>query len=342
MSSKKPSPANARQLKLVQPKSVSKKTLELACKTLRLEADAVAELSTRLDDKFLNAVSLIASLKGKLVVSGMGKSGIIAQKIAATLTSTGTAAVFMHPSEAAHGDLGVVQSGDAVLALSKSGATEELTFILPALKSLGVPIIAMVGNLRSALALHADITLDVSVKKEADKFDLAPTASTTAMLALGDALAVALMDVKNFTPTDFAQNHPSGALGKRLTMRVADIMATGDKLPLVRETDSLTTVILEMTAKRFGVALVVSRAGNLTGIFTDGDLRRLVLSGKEFSRLLAKDVMTKAPKFVAPALLAKACLEQMETYRITQLPVCDNAGKPIGIVHLHDLISMGL
>lgn len=314
----------------------------LARETLRLEAQALLQIAERIDKNFARAVECIARLKGKLIVSGMGKSGLIAQKIAATLASTGTPAVFMHPSEAAHGDLGMVQEGDGALFLSKSGITEELNVILPVFKQLSVPIVAMVGNLRSTLAMRADVVLDVSVSKEADPFDLAPTTSTTAMLAMGDALAVALMRLKNFSPERFAQFHPSGALGRRLTMRVSEVMATGDRLPLVEEGTPLKEVILEMTAKRFGAALVINAKQKLSGIFTDGDLRRLLLSGISLDMLKARDVMSRNPKFTTPDTMAKACLETMEQYRITQLPVCDSSGKPIGIVHLHDLVSLGL
>lgn len=318
--------------------------LSLAKDTLCLEADALRQIAERLDTAFEKAAKQIASLKGKLIVSGMGKSGIIAQKIAATFASTGTPAVFMHPSEAAHGDLGIVQDGDGALFLSKSGATEELSLIVPIFKKMQVPIIAMVGNMRSSLAMRADIVLDIGVSREADPFDLAPTASTTAMLAMGDALAIALMRLKKFSPERFAEFHPSGALGRRLTMRVGEIMAKDDRLPLVKESDSLKDVIVEMTAKRFGVAIVVSEANKLVGIFTDGDLRRLMLSASaaQFNQLTARDIMSKNPKFTTPETMAKACLEEMERHRITQLPVCDKSGRAVGLVHLHDLVSLGL
>lgn len=316
--------------------------LTFARETLRLESNAIAEVADRLDQSFLDAVALILSARGKVIITGMGKSGIVAQKIAATMTSTGTTAVFMHPSEAAHGDLGVVSKGDVVIGLSKSGMTEELNFILPALKQMGIPIIAMVGNLRSALATHADVALDISVQKEACPYDLAPTTSTTVMLALGDALAMVLMKEKNFTQLDFALTHPSGSLGKRLTMRVSDIMAQTDRLPKVNEDVSFNDMILEMTTKRFGVTSIVNASGKLVGIFTDGDLRRLIQSGKPLTGLFAKDVMTKNPKYVEKDKLAKECLVEMENFRITQMIVCDQRKKPIGIVHLHDLVTLGL
>ncbi|NTV47392.1 MAG: KpsF/GutQ family sugar-phosphate isomerase [Chlorobiales bacterium] len=316
--------------------------LSFAQETLRLESKAIAEVADRLDQRFLDAVALILSAPGKVIITGMGKSGIIAQKIAATMTSTGTPAVFMHPSEAAHGDLGVVSKGDVVIGLSKSGMTEELNFILPTFKQMGIPIIAMVGNLRSALATHADVALDISVQKEACPYDLAPTTSTTVMLAMGDALAMVLMKEKNFTQLDFALTHPSGSLGKRLTMRVSDIMAQSDRLPKVLEDASFNDMILEMTSKRFGVTTIVNASGKLVGIFTDGDLRRLIQTGKPLSRLLAKDVMTENPKYVQKDILAKECLTEMESFRITQMIVCDQRKKPVGIVHLHDLVTLGL
>lgn len=316
--------------------------LSFAQETLRLESKAIAEVADRLDQRFLDAVALILSAPGKVIITGMGKSGIIAQKIAATMTSTGTPAVFMHPSEAAHGDLGVVSKGDVVIGLSKSGMTEELNFILPTFKQMGIPIIAMVGNLRSALAAHADVALDISVQKEACPYDLAPTTSTTVMLAMGDALAMVLMKEKNFTQHDFALTHPSGSLGKRLTMRVSDIMAQSDRLPKVLEDASFNDMILEMTSKRFGVTTIVNASGKLVGIFTDGDLRRLIQTGKPLSRLLAKDVMTENPKYVQKDILAKECLTEMESFRITQMIVCDQRKKPVGIVHLHDLVTLGL
>ncbi|ACF12564.1 KpsF/GutQ family protein [Chloroherpeton thalassium ATCC 35110] len=317
--------------------------IDLARQTLLLESKALEAVSTRLDEQFNAAVRLILNATGKVIITGMGKSGIIAQKIAATMTSTGTPAVFMHPSEAAHGDLGVVSKGDVVIGLSKSGTTEELLYILPALKQLQVQIIAMVGNVRSALALRADAVLDVAVEKEACPYDLAPTTSTTAMLAMGDALAMALMQAKKFSQYDFAVTHPSGALGKRLTMRVADIMATRERLPIIQDTVSFTGLLLEMTSKRFGAAIVVDgETGKLVGFFTDGDLRRIVQTGKDLSRLSAKDVMTPNPKYLTKETLAKDCLETMEAHRITQMIICDDAQKPIGIVHIHDLVSLGL
>jgi len=306
------------------------------------EAQAIRLMSERLDENFSRAIDLMLACTGKIIISGMGKSGIIGQKIAATLSSTGTTAIFLHPAEAAHGDLGVVSEGDTVICLSKSGMTEELNFILPALRERKATIIAFTGNPRSYLAMNADVVLDTGVEQEACPYDLAPTSSTTAMLAMGDALAICLMKKKNFTDQEFALTHPKGSLGKQLTMRVGDVMATGDALPVVSEDAMLSDLILEMTSKRYGVSGVVDAEGKLTGIFTDGDLRRLVQTGESFLDKKAVEVMTPNPKTVAPDMKAKACLELLETHRITQLMVCDEKRCPVGIVHIHDLVTLGL
>ena len=299
---------------------------------LEQEARAIQQIAERLDDSFSDAVMLLASCKGKIIISGMGKSGIIAQKIAATMASTGSTALFLHPADAAHGDLGIVSQDDVVICLSKSGTTEELNFIIPALKQIGATIIAITGNKRSFLAQNAHITLDTDIEKEACPYDLAPTTSTTAMLAMGDALAISLMQQKNFTQRDFALTHPKGSLGRRLTVKVTDIMAKESAVPLVKE----------QASKRYGVSAVINEEGCLTGIFTDGDLRRLVQSGKEFLTLSAGSVMTANPKTVSASTMAKECLDILETYRITQLLVCDSEQHPVGMVHIHDLITLGL
>jgi arabinose-5-phosphate isomerase len=309
---------------------------------LEQEAQAILLIAQRLDESFATAVELLTSCKGKIIISGMGKSGIIGQKIAATMSSTGSTALFLHPADAAHGDLGIVGAHDVVLCLSKSGTTEELNFILPALRQIGAKIIAMTGNLRSFLALNADIALDTGIEKEACPYDLAPTTSTTAMLAMGDALAVCLMQQKKFTQRDFALTHPKGSLGRRLTVKVSDIMAKGNAVPVVAEQASVAELILEMTSKRYGVSAVVNGEGALCGIFTDGDLRRLVQSGKEFLGLNAGEVMTPHPKTVTIATMAKECLDILETWRITQLLVCDRENRPVGMVHIHDLITLGI
>ncbi|ACD89427.1 KpsF/GutQ family protein [Chlorobium limicola DSM 245] len=309
---------------------------------LEQEAGALRQIAERLDDTFASAVTAMHACSGKIIISGMGKSGIIAQKIAATMASTGTTAMFLHPADAAHGDLGIVSEGDVVICLSKSGTTEELNFILPALRRIGVAIIALTGNPRSYLARNADIVLDTGIDQEACPFDLAPTSSTTAMLAMGDALAITLMQAKQFTPRDFALTHPKGALGRRLTMKASDIMASGDALPIVDDQAVLGELILEMTSKRYGVSAIVDRKGKLSGIFTDGDLRRIVQKGGNFLQLSARSVMTENPKSVPPDTLAKECLDILETFRITQLMVCDNDNRPVGIIHIHDLITLGL
>ena len=309
---------------------------------LEQEARAIHLIAERLDERFSAAVELLTLSQGKIIISGMGKSGIIAQKIAATMSSTGSTALFLHPADAAHGDLGIVDHDDIVICLSKSGTTEELNFIIPALRQIGAKIIAMTGNLRSFLAVNADITLDTGIEKEACPYDLAPTTSTTAMLAMGDALAISLMQQKKFTQRDFALTHPKGSLGRRLTVQVSDMMVKGDALPLVAATASVTDLILEMTSKRYGVSGVVHNDGTLCGIFTDGDLRRLVQSGREFLSLSAGSVMTANPKTVAPCTMARECLDILETWRITQLLVCDASQRPVGIVHIHDLMALGL
>lgn len=306
------------------------------------EAGTLRRIAGLLDENFRTAVELLSKCKGKIIISGMGKSGIIGQKIAATLSSTGTTSLFLHPGEAAHGDLGVVSRDDIVICLSKSGMTEELNFILPALRKIGVSIVAFTGNKRSYLAEKADIVLDVSVEQEACPFDLAPTSSTTAMLAMGDALAICLMKKKEFTHRDFAITHPKGTLGKRLTMKASDIMTTSEALPLVAETASLTDLILEMTSKRFGMSAVIDENERLSGIFTDGDLRRLIQNEKNFLSLQAKDVMTRDPKTVSADTMAEECLKTLESHRITQLLVCDGENRPVGLIHIHDLVTLGL
>jgi len=311
-------------------------------KILLQEADAIRTMAERLEGSFAEAVAVLAGCRGKIIISGMGKSGIIGQKMAATLSSTGSTAVFLHPAEAAHGDLGIVEKEDVFIGLSKSGTTEELNFIIPPLRQIGVKIIAMTGSRRSFLGENADVTLDTGISEEACPYDLAPTTSTTAMLAMGDALAIALMEEKQFTQRDFALSHPKGALGRRLTVKVSDIMAKDDAVPVVPESATLAELILEMTSKRYGVSAVVDTEGKLKGIFTDGDLRRLVQKGGEFLSKTAGEVMTAAPKTAAADMLAKECLDVLETWRITQLMVCDGGNRPGGLIHLHDLLTLGL
>jgi arabinose-5-phosphate isomerase len=316
--------------------------LDKAREVIRIEAEAVAALEKRIDASFERAVSLFFECKGRVIVSGIGKSGIIAQKIAATLSSTGTSAFFLHAAEAAHGDLGMVMRGDVVVCISKSGSTEEFYTLIPLFKRLEIPIIAMTGNHHSPLAERADVVLDISVKKEACPHDLAPTASTTAALVMGDALAVALVEKRHFSREDFAMRHPSGALGKKLLLRIDDVMYAGDKVATVDENATLDEVILEITRKRFGGTCVLSREGKLAGIITDGDLRRLLKDRRSVNGLVASDIMTRAPKTVHLGTLAVQVLEIMEEHDIMQMVIVDAEHRPVGMIHLHDLLKAGI
>jgi arabinose-5-phosphate isomerase len=272
----------------------------------------------------------------------MGKSGIIARKIVATLNSTGTPSLFLHPSDAVHGDLGMVRKEDVVICLSKSGDTSELQLLLPLFKRIGVPIISIVGNPSSSLAQSSDIVLDVSVREEACPYDLAPTASTTAALAMGDALAMALLDRRHFTAEEFAMYHPGGNLGKRLLLNVEELMVKGDAVPRVRSSVPVRDAILEITSKRLGATCVVDDAGVLVGIITDGDLRRLLQKTTDVTNINAEMVMTRHPKTITGEILAALALQEMEAHAITQLIVVDAGNHPVGIIHLHELVKIGL
>ncbi len=309
---------------------------------IRIEAEAVANLSESINDQFVKAINTISESKGRVVLTGMGKSGLIARKIVATLNSTGTAAIYLHPTDALHGDLGMVRKEDVVILISKSGNTEEIANLLPMLKRLGVKMIAMCGSESSRIAKECDIFLNISVKEEACPYDLAPTASTTATLAMGDALSVVLLQTRNFTIEDFAFLHPGGSLGKRLSLKISEIMIKDERVPIVEEDASLKDVIIEITSKRLGTTCVVNSSGVLTGIITDGDLRRLLEKTLEIKNLIAKDVMTRKPKVLKENYLASFALQQMENYKITSLIITGDGNKPIGIVHLHDLINLGL
>ena len=309
---------------------------------IRIEAEAVANLSASINDQFVKAITVISESRGRVVLTGMGKSGLIARKIVATLNSTGTAAIYLHPTDALHGDLGMVRKEDVVILISKSGNTEEIANLLPMLKRLGVKMIAMCGSENSRLAHECDIFLNISIKEEACPHDLAPTASTTATLAMGDALSVALLQKRNFTIEDFAFLHPGGSLGKRLSLQISEIMIKDERVPIVKEDASLKDVIIEITSKRLGTTCVVNSKGVLTGIVTDGDLRRLLEKTLEIKDLIAKDIMTKKPKVLKENYLASFALQQMENYKITSLIITDDENKPVGIVHLHDLINLGL
>jgi arabinose-5-phosphate isomerase len=316
--------------------------LNKAREVIRIEAEAVAALENRLDADFERTVDLLFNCKGRVIVCGIGKSGIIAQKIAATLSSTGTAAIFLHAAEAAHGDLGMVMPGDVVVCISKSGSTEEFYSLIPSLKRLETPIIAMTGNQHSPLAERADVVLDISVDKEACPHDLAPTASTTAALAMGDALAVALVEKRHFRREDFALRHPAGALGKKLFLRIDDVMYAGDKIATVGEEATVDEVIFEITRKRFGGTCVLSSDGKLAGIITDGDLRRLLKDRRSIDGLVARDIMTRAPKTVHLGTLAAQVLGIMEEHDIMQMVIVDAEHRPQGMVHLHDLLKAGI
>jgi len=315
--------------------------LSLAADVLRRESEALVTLVARLDESFEQAVDLILKARGRVIVTGMGKSGLIGQKIAATLSSTGTPAFFLHPVEAGHGDLGVVSSDDVVLAISKSAESEEIGYLLPAFKRLGTPIILITGNPTGELVKRADIVLDASVDHEAEPHNLVPTSSTTAALALGDALAIVLMSERGITPDDFARFHPRGALGRRLLQTVGDVMHTGDQVPSVAESATFKDLLVEMTRKRLGCAAVVSDDNHLIGIFTDGDLRRHMEQRGDLFALHAVDVMTRSPKTVNKGELAVAALALMEDAKITVLLVADDAGHLDGVVHMHDILSSG-
>ncbi len=308
---------------------------------LAIEQRALERVALALDASFERAVAVLRRCRGKVLLTGVGKSGIIAQKITATLNSTGTPAYYMHPNDALHGDLGMAQRGDVILILSKSGDTPELAQLLPALRKLGVTIIAITGNLHGLLARQATVVLDASVEREACPLDLAPTASTTAMLALGDALAVVLYEEKGFTREGFAATHPGGSLGRRLLLRLEDIMKRAEDIPVVAAGAPFEQVVLEISRKRLG-AVLVTRGTKLLGIITDGDLRRLLERKADIYSMRASEMMTANPMTALPDMLGAAALLVLEEHKRTQLPVVDKRGRLLGVVHLHDLIEAGL
>ncbi len=310
----------------------------LADRVFRLEAEAILGLGAKLDERFDRAAELLHGCAGRVIVTGMGKSGLIGRKIAATLASTGTPAYFLHPAEGVHGDLGMVARGDVVLAVSNSGETDEVLAILPPLKRLGVPIVLLTGHLTSTLARQCEVVLDVSVPEEACPMNLAPTSSTTAALAMGDALAMVLLELRGLRPEDYAALHPRGTLGWRALFRVADLMHTGDAVPIVREDAPLKDVIAEMTRKNFGMTAVVDAAGRLVGVFTDGDLRRLHLAGEPAGDLRASQLAMRTPKLIGADELAAKALEVMETFQITSLLIVDGAHRPVGLIRMHDIL----
>ena len=316
------------------------KIIPVALRTIELEMNAINGLKSFIDDDFVKAVKAIATGKGRLIVSGIGKSAIIAQKIVATLNSTGTPSVFMHAADAIHGDLGMIQTDDIVLVISKSGNSPEIKVLAPLVKNFGNTLIGMVGNTESFLALNSDIVLNTTVEQEACPINLAPTTSTTAQMVMGDALAVCLMELNEFSSNDFAKYHPGGTLGKKLYLRVEEMAAQNAK-PKVLPTAGIKEVIIEMTAKRLGAAVVVNEADNILGIITDGDLRRMLEKTNSFENLQAKDIMSSNPKTIAADILAVYALDEMRKHNISQLLVEDN-NIYAGIIHLHDLVKEGI
>lgn len=317
-------------------------SLEEGKRVLAIEARAVQALVDRLDDAFAKAVDLLFTCKGKVVVSGMGKSGLIGQKIAATLASTGTPAFFLHPAEGIHGDLGMLGRHDVLIAISNSGETQEILQLLPYVERMGIGVLAMTGRSTSTLAKNSRVSLDVSVSEEACPLGLAPTASTTAALAMGDALAVALLQKRGFKEEDFAQFHPGGTLGRRLLVKVKDLMHVGADLPKVPESATGTAAMLEMTAKKLGMTTVTDQAGKLAGIITDGDLRRFIQRGGNFMNVTAGELASRHPKTIGADDLAARAVEMMERFSITTLVVTEDERTILGIVHLHDLLKHGI
>lgn len=317
---------------------------DIAREVLHIEAQSILRLIDRLDERFERAVQMVLSCKGRVVTTGMGKSGAIARKVSATFASTGTPAFFLHPAEGVHGDLGMVTGEDVVLALSTSGETDELLAILPALKRIGVQLIAMVGRTESTLAKAADVVLDVSVEREACPYNLAPTASTTAMLAMGDALAITVMQERRFTPEDFAVFHPAGTLGRRLLLRVHDVMRTGDSVAVVHQARPLREVLFAITRANAGAACIVNDEGVLAGIITDGDIRRHLLRDVANLDRPAEELMTRTPYVVRGNPLAIEALHLFESLpvKIGEMPVLDDSGKPVGMLMLKDLLRTGI
>jgi arabinose-5-phosphate isomerase len=317
-------------------------SLDVGRRVLDIEARAVQALIQRLNGGFSDAVDLLYVCKGKVVISGMGKSGLIGQKIAATMASTGTPSFFLHPAEGLHGDLGMLARKDVLIAISNSGETQEILQLLPFMERMGIPVLSIVGRMSSTLAKNSAVALDVSVAEEACPMGLAPTASTTATLAMGDALAVALLEKRGFKEQDFAQFHPGGTLGRRLLVKVRDVMHRGQDVPQVKETVLGSVAILEMSAKKLGMTIVVDRAGTLAGVITDGDLRRFLQQGGDFSKVTAGALASRHPKLIGPDELAAKAVEMMERYAITTLVVADNEKRIVGIAHLHDLLKHGI
>ena len=315
---------------------------ELANEVLDIEANSILRLKSNIGEGFDKAIDILYNCKGRVIVTGMGKSGIIGKKIAATMSSTGTPSYFLHPAESTHGDSGVITREDVIIAISNSGETQELMNLLPLIKRFGCPMIGMTGNLNSTLAKASDITLDISVEKEACPLGKAPTASTTATLAMGDTLAVCLMEKKGFTKEDFLMFHPSGKLGKGLTYKVKDLMITGDKMPIVSDSESFTSVLNTISEFKLGMAMIIDSSSQLVGVLTDGDIRRTIIKYGDTSALSVKEVMTVNPKRITSDAYAASALNLMEKYSITALAVVDESNIPAGVIHVHDLLRAGV
>ncbi len=325
-----------------QKENLKKTLLELAKDVFEIEGNSILKLAERLGDDFYNAIELLHGCRGRVIVSGMGKSGLIGQKIAATLSSTGTPSYFLHPAESTHGDSGVLTRDDVVIGISNSGETAELLQLLPIVKRLGIPLIAMSGKKESTLGMRSEVFLDISVEKEACPLGKAPTASTTATLAMGDALAVCLLHKRGFSEEDFLFFHPSGALGRGMLYTVEELMHKDDALPLVSTDDNFACALIEISDKRLGCAIVVDKDGKTAGILTDGDIRRTLIKNESVTNLLVKEVMTKNPKTLVPEELAARALKIMEDNSITSLVVNSAEGQPVGLLHIHNLLKAGV
>ena len=315
---------------------------ELAKEVLEIEANSILKLKNNIGEEFDRAIDILYNCKGRVIVTGMGKSGIIGKKIAATMSSTGTPAYFLHPAESTHGDSGVITKNDVIIAISNSGETQELMNLLPLIKRFGCPMIGMSGNINSTLGKTSDVILDISVEREACPLGKAPTASTTATLAMGDALAVCLMEKKGFTKEDFLMYHPSGKLGKGLTYKVKDLMITGERMPIVKSNDNFTEVIKTISEYKLGMAMIVDANTELVGVLTDGDIRRTIIKYSDISSLSVRDVMTSNPKRITSDAYAASALNLMEKYSITALAVVDDNNIPVGVIHVHDLLRAGV
>ena len=318
------------------------KTIELANEVLDIEANSILRLKNVIDENFDKAVDILYNCKGRVIITGMGKSGHIGKKIAATMSSTGTPAYFLHPAESTHGDSGIITREDVVIAISNSGETQELMNLIPIIKRFGCPMISLTGNVNSTLGKTSDVALDISVQREACPLGNVPTASTTATLAMGDTLAVCLMERKGFTKEDFLVFHPSGKLGKGLTYKVRDLMISGDRMPLVKDSESFESVIKTISEYKLGMAMILDSSDKLIGVLTDGDIRRTIIKYSSASNLNIKDVMTANPKTITSDAYAASALNLMEKYSITALAVVDESGKPEGVIHVHDLLRAGV